>query len=176
MRFVNIRVAHRERQSNKVRGEDRRDQTIALGPGTPVFGYFAQTHESVRQPAVPLRQRPRSPPWAVLRVELPERREAAPPHAHARAGQHHAAGNRQSPQGQEVTAGLGGSNPAPDRTQGAEVGPARVSTASPAAEITRKCVPGFAECKTHGVNIGKFDRRNAAIKIATVRAQVRLMA
>ena len=70
--------------------------------------------------------------------------QATAPHAHARAGRHHAARDRQPPKGQEVTAGLGGSDPAPDRTQDAEIASVRRRP----AEITPKCVRGSAECKS----------------------------
>ena len=42
-------------------------------------------------------QRPGGPPRSELRVELSKREQATAPHAHARAGRHHAARKRQSP-------------------------------------------------------------------------------
>src|ERR1019366_5285077 len=80
-----------------------------------------------------------------LAIVLSPRWEATAPHAHAWAGRHHAARDRQSPQGQEATAGLAGSDPALDRTQSDEVTPdCRLAP----AEIARKCLPTSAECKT----------------------------
>src|ERR1022692_4840994 len=79
-----------------------------------------------------------------LAIVLSPRWEGTAPHAHAWAGRHHAARDRQSPQGQEATAGLAGSDPALDRTQSDEVTPdCRLAP----AEIARKCLPTSAECK-----------------------------
>jgi len=65
-----IAAALKQLPDDKIQREDRRDQTLALDPGASLLRRLAQTHESLRQPMLRLRERPRGPPRSVLRVEL----------------------------------------------------------------------------------------------------------